>query len=413
MEKCLYKEMLENLDRLFRAHAFENKKIFLFGHCNATEELVDVLLGHGLTIAGILDNNTAKQGKHYRDIIICPPREILAEAGCDVLVCIVSRAYAAMADQLRRMGYSGEIRKILDYNSYSEYSLSAETLISMRQRVERGIALLRQMKQVYPGRLLVLCPFSALGDIYYMMAYLQEFLSMKGIESSAIGVVGRACRAVVEIFGSYETADFRQADMDAMIQAALFTEDKNVFIPHQDRPYIVNISRALYKKCIPLEQLYRCGVFGLPVSTRPARPVRLHRYKGLKGIAEGKAVILAPCAKSVTALPPHIWSDIVETFRGRGYQCYTNVAGEEQPLPGTRPVRPSISEIQSVVEKAGIFIGIRSGLCDVLYGAACRKIALYPDYQYSDTKWKAIDMYGLDGWENIVVKEGFRWKEKR
>ena len=48
---------------------------------------------------------------------------------------------------------------------------------------------------------------------------------------------------------------------------------------------------------------------------------------------------------------------------------------------------PDILEIQSLVELAGVFIGIRSGLCDVIREADCRKIALYPDYCYCDTKW--------------------------
>lgn len=412
MEKYLYKEMMENLDRMVREHVVQDKHIYLFGHCNATEELADALLARGFAITAILDNNAAKQGRHYRGIVICPPREIRKGSCRDSLVCIVSRAYAAMAEQLRRLGYEGEIRKIVDYNSYAEYSLAQNTLVSMRQRVERGIRLLRRMKEKYQGRFLVLCPFSALGDIYYMMAYLPGFLDSRDIESCVIGVVGKACREVVGIFGTYEAESFRQKDMDEMIQAALFTEDQDVFIPHQDRPYIVNLFRALSIKCIPLEQIYCCGVFGLPASTRPARPLRRQSCKALERGEAGKTVILAPSAKSVTALPTDIWSNIVDDFHEMGYQCYTNVAGEEQPLPGTLPISPQISEIQSVVEWAGTFIGIRSGLCDVIRDASCRKIALYPDYHYSDTKWKAIDMYRLEGWENIVVKEGFQWKEK-
>lgn len=412
MEKYLYKEMMEKLDRMVEEPGIRAKRIYLFGHCNATEELADTLLDRGFVIVAILDNNTAKQGGNYRGIAICPPREILRESCREVLVCIVSRAYAAMAEQLRRLEYEGEIRKLLDYNSYAEYSLTQNTLASMRQRVERGIRLLHRMKKAYQGRFLFLCPFSALGDIYYMMAYLPDFLHRREIRDCVIGVVGKACKEVVGIFGTYAAENFAQRDMDEMIQAALFTEEKDVFIPHQDRPYIVNLFRALYIKCIPLEQIYCCGVFGLPGSTRPARPLYQKKYKELEGIAAGKAVILAPRAKSVTALPSDIWRDIVESFHELGYQCYTNVAGEEQPLPGTLPISPQISEIQSVVERAGIFIGIRSGLCDVLREASCRKIALYPDYHYSDTRWKAIDMYGLDGWENIVVKEGFQWKER-
>ena len=112
-----------------------------------------------------------------------------------------------------------------------------------------------------------------------------------------------------------------------------------------------------------------------------------------------------------TALKMEIWNYIVNYYKDKGYSCYTNVVGEEQPLPGTQPVSPAISEIRSVVERAGTFIGIRSGLCDILREAWCRKIALYPDYQYCDTKWKAIDMYSIEGWENIVVGEEFEWKE--
>lgn len=81
------------------------------------------------------------------------------------------------------------------------------------------------------------------------------------------------------------------------------------------------------------------------------------------------------------------------------------MVGEELPLPRTKPICPAISEIQSVVERAGTFIGIRSGLCDVLREASCRKVALYPDYNYCDTRWKAIEMYRIDNWENIVVGE--------
>ena len=88
------------------------------------------------------------------------------------------------------------------------------------------------------------------------------------------------------------------------------------------------------------------------------------------------------------------------------FRSYTNVAGAEKPLPGTKPLCLTVSEIREAVERAELFIGIRSGLCDVLREVSCRKIALYPDYNYCGTEWKAVDMYGLEGWENIVIKDG-------
>lgn len=411
MDGLHYKEMAENVDRLIREDTIQGKKIFLFGHCNATEELIDLLHDRGFDVAAILDNNEKKHGKVYREVEIQPPHRILEEQPSQVLVCIVARAYAAMADQLRRLGYGGQIRKLVDYNSYAEYSLSNDTINRKLQRVERGISLLNNMEQEYPGYFKILCPFSALGDVYFVMSYLPHFLRKRGRADCVIGVIGRACAEVVGLFGDYYVKVMRQEDMDEVIQAALYVEDSDTFIPHQDRPYVVNLSKALYIKKISLEQLYCCGVFGLPVSTKPYCPVRLQEYKELLQIRPGKSVILSPYAKSVTALRQEVWAQIVDYYKAKGYVCYTNVAGDERPLPGTQLISPAIFEIQSVAERAGTFIGIRSGLCDVLREASCRKIALYPDYNYCDTRWKAIDMYRIEGWENIVVGEEFKWKE--
>lgn len=411
MEKLLYDEMAENLDRLIQENVIQGKKLFLFGHCNATEELADLLFCKGFRVTAILDNNIAKYGKQYRGIMVRPPKVILRETEGQTLVCIAARAYEAMAEQLKRLGYKGLVRKLVDYNSYAEYSLSADTIMRKQQRVENGIRFLRQLGQKYPGCFKILCPFSALGDIYFMMSYLPYFIQRRGIKKSVIGVIGNSCGQVVRLFGDYEAEVFTQKEMDETVQAALYMGDADTFIPHQDRPYIVNLSRALYIRKIPLEQIYCCGIFGLPPSTKPYNPINWCEYRGSCQIERGRSVIISPYAKSVTSLKREIWEQIINDFQSKGYSCYTNVTGEEKPLPGTQPISPSIFEMKSAVERAGTFIGIRSGLCDVLREAACRKIALYPDYNYCDTKWKAIDIYAIEGWENIVAGEGFEWKK--
>ncbi len=409
MEQLYYQEMKRNLDRLIQQNVIQEKTIYLFGHCHATEELANFLLAEKFTIMAILDNNTAKQGKNYRGIPIQPPQAVLSFSLEETIVCIVARAYEAMVSQLRQLGYTGQVHKLVDYNTYAEYSLSLETFASKRQRVERGIGSLRKLKEKYPDCLIILCPFSALGDIYFTMSYLPHFLEKRGRVKCAIAVIGMACSQVAHLFGHYSVEEFEQREMDEMIQAALYLGDQGTFIPHQHRPYIVNLSKALYEKLIPLEKIYCCGVFGLLPSTKPCLPTLLQPYSKLEEIKAGRSVIFSPYAKSVAALNSKVWGQIVEYYLDKGYVCYTNVVGKEKPLPGTYSISPLISEIQSVVEWAGLFIGIRSGLCDVIREASCRKIALYPDYQYCDTKWKAIDMYWLDGWENIVVEEEFQW----
>ena len=412
MDKAHYEEMVSNLEQLIQEKAIQNKKIYLFGHCNATEELANLLGEKGFCVAGILDNNTAKQGKQFQRIPIQPPQAILAGGSEQTVVCIVARAYAEMAEQLIRLGYGGKIYKLADYNSYAEYSLSEQIIARRRKRVEEGILLLRGMAQEYPDCFRILCPFSALGDVYFAMSYLSCFMRNKGIGKCLVCVVGRACAEVVRLFDGYKVLNLAQEDMDKAVQAVLYTGDENSFIAHQDRPYVINLHKALSLKCIPLEQMYCCGVFGLLPGTLPAIPTHWSRYENLDSIESGRAVILSPYAKSVPIFPGAVWEAIVEDYHNQGCQLFTNVAGEEKHLPGTLPISPGIREMKSVVEQAGTFIGIRSGICDVIRTAQCRKIALYPDYNYCDTRWKAVEMYSLEGWENIVIGDGFHIEEE-
>lgn len=412
LEEQYYKEMVENCEKIEQNNVLnKNKKIFLFGHCNATEKLAEFLMSKGYTITAILDNSTAKHGNIYRAIPIVPPEQVLSEPEEQVIVCIVTRFFASMVQQLREFGFHGDVLKLVDYNTYAEYSLSHETMEKKQKRIEFGKHKLNDLKRSYPNYFRIFCPFAALGDIYFCMSYLPLFLKLRNKDKYLVCVVGNACAKVVSLFDDCPVIVMEQKDLDAAIQAELYMQDDLAFIAHQDRPYVVNLSKALYRQKITLEKIYCCGVFGLPLTVKPRSPKFLKRYDRLNEIPFGKSIILSPYAKSVTAIKAEIWVQIVQEYQSKGYSCYTNVVGNEMPLPDTIPISPSIDEIQSLVEWAGTFIGIRSGICDVIREASCRKIALYPDYYYCDTRWKAIDIYWLNNWENIVVGEDFQWKK--
>ena len=417
MEKRLYDEMLENVIKVDAEMNLSEKKIFLFGHCNATLELIDLLESKGLKTTGILDNSDVKQGQEYKGAVVIYPRQIGGHAGDDPandsVVLITSRFYASMLQQLRELGYEGPVRKVIDYNTYAEYSLSDDTISRMKARERHGEELLEQLSKKYDQHFKVFCPFNALGDIYFMISYWPAFAKKRGIGHVVFCVPNPVLADVIHMFGDYLVEVYEQKELDAMIQSAIYTQDENCFIAHQDRPYVVNLSKALYIKRIPLEQIYCCGVYGLPVGTVPAKPnANKHIYKDIASIPEGKAVIFSPYAKSVTAIDHKVWEEAVNFYTGAGYKCYTNVIGDEKPLDGTEAISPSLLEIRSVVERAGTFVGIRSGLCDILREAKAKKIALYPDYNYCDTKWKSIEMYNIEQFEhNLLATEVIEWEK--
>lgn len=404
MEKTRYEEMTRNLERTLQRYDMRGRNLYLFGHCSASEILVDLLAKKGWKAKAILDNNPAKQGSRYRKTPIVPPEKILGEGQDGAMVYIVARAAASMEQQLRRMGYAGPVERLVEYDSYAEYSLSTETIRKKWERLERGIRLLEGQKERHPGRYRIYCPFPALGDVYYTMAYLPYFLEGKGVSDYAVFTIGDSCGQVAELFGAEHTEALSQQDMDESVQAALYTEAPEAYVAHHDRPYTVNLGKALYVKKMTLETIYRCGVFGLGPDQEPQKPSKRKPCSLLEQIEPGRAVILSPYAKSVTSISEDCWLQIIGHYEKKGYEIFTNTAGDEKALPGTIRLAVKLAELQSAAERAGTFIGLRSGLCDVIKDAACRKIALYPDRYYSDTKWKMEEIYHLEGWENIVVR---------
>ena len=79
------------------------------------------------------------------------------------------------------------------------------------------------------------------------------------------------------------------------------------------------------------------------------------------------------------------------------------VHGDEGPVPGTLALEIPIPELLDAVEHAGTFIGLRSGLCDVVHTARARKVHVFPDAHYSTTPYKVADFFALPGWESVVL----------
>jgi hypothetical protein len=395
-------EMERMLDARLAAGRFDGRAAVLFGHCNATEEMADYLLGRGVRPAAILDNNAAKKGLSYRGIPVRPP-EIMRNFGAgDSVVLIAARFFAEMSAQLGRLGYGGEIVRVVEYNSFAEYSLSAETLERRTARMLRGLGTLEGIRGRWPGLHLIICPNNALGDVYWAMAFLPAYRAMSGVGETAVAVVGEGCRQVAGMFGAKRAAALSPAEMDELVQAVVHTGADDCLIAHHDRPYTDNIIKYLDRHFLSFIDYYRCAVYGLPRETEAVNPHVCEPFPGGSALVKGGSVILAPYAKSVTQPAAEFWESFAAGWRGRGYEVHTNVNGGEQPIRGTLPLTLPLSQMKAAAEYAGVFAGLRSGLCDVVHAANCRRIVVFPDCFYSTTPHKVADFFALPGWERLV-----------
>lgn len=395
-------EMTRNIDSFLASGQLARRAFFVFGHCHASEKMIDLLLAKDAAPSAILDNNPSKQGQTYRGIPIISPLGIDSNDST-AIVLIASRAYAAMAAQLGRMHYHGEIRKIVDYNTFAEYSLSDETFSQKKSRVARGIHTLERIKDQHPERYLIICPNDALGDVYLALSHLPEYCRRHEIAETVIVVTGNGCRQTAELFEPPHLITLGMNEMDELVQAVLFTRENNALIAHHDRPYTDNIIRYLEARFLSFRDFYTMAIYGLERDAPSIRPTGQEDFPAPYGMVKGKSAIFSPYAKSVVELPASFWEDMARKLHTEGLCVYTNTVGDEEPVKGTSSLSIPLKHMVSAVEFAGCFVGIRSGLCDIIAEAESRKRVIFPECIYSTTGVKVHEFFFMPGWENYLA----------
>lgn len=394
-------EMMETVQRYLPE--LREKKVIIFGHCHAAEELLSHLEELGVAVHGFLDNNPAKQGKYQGEIPIYAPDYLNHFSGEDSIVLIITRYFHAMANQLRGQGYEGTVVEVVEFQSFQAFSTHDAVFAQKVARVKEGFHTLEKMKG--QGKFLVLCPYRALGDVYWGMSYLPAFLQEKKISSCTIAVVGNPCGQVAEMFGHTDIFVLQQKDMDAVLQAVICTEEGQAVIAHHGPFYPDGSLSILEERFIPFPDYYKTVVYGLSPSTPMTFPTCLSplspQVKDL--IKPEKTVILAPYAHSVVGVPWSFWEDLALTYEKKGFLVMTNLAPGETPISGTLGLTVALCEMQSAVERAGYFVGLRSGLCDLLQGAKCEKTLVFAQSYFGSTPHTLADFFALEGFASLVV----------
>lgn len=122
----------------------------------------------------------------------------------------------------------------------------------------------------------------------------------------------------------------------------------------------------------------------LPLDAPIAKPTvwpelrqRAERTFAETGLPRGRTAVFFPKAYTSPPMPDPHWIALARALERRGWAVATSVVGDEQPFPGTTPVRFPIVDTLPFVEAAGWAISSRSGIADVFSHAQCRKSVIY------------------------------------
>lgn len=136
---------------------------------------------------------------------------------------------------------------------------------------------------------------------------------------------------------------------------------------------------------LTMADFYRYGGFLFSESVQRQNPefdwdeAKLQALFSDHSLKPGKTVLLSPHSTGLEAFrpPQSFWEEIANCLKTEGYTVCTNCAGDEAPVAGTQAVFVPYSMVVPFLEKAGAFIGLRSGLCDIISTAHCKKIIIH------------------------------------
>jgi hypothetical protein len=314
--------------------------------------------------------------------------------------------YREMTQQLIRMGYEKN-KQIFILNFKTDESLRVMTYNFVR--AIRGKITYKKLVKGRPENCVVfIAPYTGTGDIYLVGLFFNEFLRQNNITNYVFAVVSGACKKTAEMFNISNIVVVKPLRSDDIINAKQFLRANwNVIVLNDG--WLGELTQWLRGyKGLNFEKVFRKFVFGFDDSVQFELPPKKDFTKEIDDLFEKYAlkkhqtVVLSPYSNTLFELPDSLWEAIAKHFGDRGYTVCTNcAAANEKAVKGTAAVFFPLGAAIEFLNNAGIFIGIRSGLCDIISSSNCKKIILYEKdnlfYKSTQFEYFSLAEMGLCG----------------
>ncbi len=399
-----FKDMIieYSLKQIIKEGALKNKKVYLFGANGYAKFILQFLKTAGICAEGIFDNSLQKRGMFIEDVIVEAPHK---EENSDFAVVLIASAYYnVMLKQLEELGYRRElVLNLLDGRLEGECELLDDIFLDWQLSLcRKGEEISYKIKKSNTNTYLFVAPVASIGDIYLLCLYFGEYLKEQAITDYILAIPGNAGCRLAQAFGYENIVEIRKEDAEALIKYRLLMGSGNcgVYILHSGYLHIrIPCYLLMYKNATWIDN-YRKVLFGLKYDKKKKPeferiPKTFWEYlKNKMNFNEGKTAVLSPHANTLANLPGEFWTILSKQLHEMGYCVYTNVVPGETEIKGTHRLEIPLSYAIELLEKAGLFVGLRNGFCDLISSAACKKIILYTGEVFETIK--VIDFYSLN-----------------
>ncbi len=254
------------------------------------------------------------------------------------------------------------------------------------------------------------------GDTYLTCAYL-DWRGMIG-QSDAFIASGGLSLKIAKLFGFGHFVELEpKAALTVRVMERFYGQKlklSSLLYESEYLEYSGVLRRMEGHRELNFMRLLRVGFeanFGLPYDELPWKqpefpydPNEVEQYFQKYGLVGGRTVLISPYAGKGEqgGIPMSFYASIAQELKRSGFTVCTNSGNpqKEPVVPGTIPILIPHRLMRPFCEKAGCFIGLRSGLCDILSGAKhCKKIILYWVMPIPSTVSSHQDFFSLNAME--------------
>ena len=400
-EKAKVKKHIGNL---IRRGNLRDRNIILFGASGFSKDVLSCLEERGYSANAVADNDARKIGTRFLGMPVRAPGEVLEPFEDKNIILFYSHGfYREITAQLTRMGYKKN-EHVFAFNfhvSDTLYMFAYMTKVKLR-----GMYWYKKLTRGHSsGCRVFIAPYTGVGDIYLIGLFFRSYLKKHSISDYVFAVVTGACKKVAEMFDIKNIFVLPQKAGDDMISLQRATNENLNIMVLNDGWMGDPLQWFRGYKGLNFEKMFRCFVFGFDDEVPFMLPQKKDCGKEVEELFEkyslikGKTVVLSPYSNTLFDLPNDVLSEIVSYCKSRGLIPVTNCVGKEQPIEGTQAVFFPLTQAIAFMDAAGYFVGVRSGLCDVISSSKCKKVIIYEKdgifYKSSHFEYFSLQKMGL------------------
>lgn len=350
------------------------EQLMIFGENHNTKRLIDFYL-RDYKIAAVLDNDVRKENR-----IICgvpikyPSKEVLNRKK---KIIIAASHYLEMLEQMEQYGYREGIDVFVVSKAENAPDEELMELDWRQENLRKGAEAYTNFIAHYPNTWLFYNQ-RATGNTYLLGMYIFDYVKKNRIDNFIVWNKKESSQELCSLMGIPSKLEDRCIDFlcDFADVVGWKKMKFKVMDPYNTR---TNLIKMRGYKNIDFRTIYQYVLFeyGGDVSIPKLIQKDTDDIFMNTGLRKGHTVLISPYAYTISTIKKEIWTELICEIKHAGFDVCIN-CNQEEWWEGEKCVFLQYSEVIDFLDKAGYFLGVRSGLCDIVTQSKCCMAVLYP-----------------------------------